>query len=568
MEEPLILDRYRPLADLGTGGHGSVVLAFDTKMARRVAIKRLPLPRDTRGAVTRPAGLAEARTAAMLNHPNIVTVHEWDTGADEAFIVMEYLDGASLGDLLDDTGEPFTLDETAAIVADVSAAVSFAHANGVLHLDLKPANVLVTRDGRVKVADFGVSALTGIFGRASGISGTIGYMPPEQIRGEELDERTDCWALAALIYEVLTDANPFDADTTEGSLFRIEVADLPLPSEFEPELPGAVDAILVAALAADADERYETVADFTDALMPYLGDPGAGHASLAALLEDRLGDEADEADYAPPGLWDRLSPRAGVARRALAALASAWLAYSGIEGLGFERPARMVGAAMVALAAALAPGLGAALGFGLFAVGAGMALGWATGLVTGVVLAAFWAARAREGRTDAFAPVIGPVLGLAHAAPAAPLLLGFVYPPLAAALSSGVTAMAVMAAAVVSGAYAPLLSVRMHFVSDPLQPAPAAADALSRLFDPGAGIVILAWMLAGALTSLGCRRARRAGAFAGVIAGGAALLGGYVAWSWLAGSFGPGAFALDLSVGIGIALIVVALGAPTRLREE
>ena len=124
------------------------------------------------------------------------------------------------------------------------------------------------------------------------------------------------------------------------------------------------------------------------------------------------------------------------------------------------------------------------------------------------------------------------------------------------------------AAAVVSGAYAPLLSVCVHFVSDPLQPGPPAADALSRLLTPGAGVVVLAWMLAGALTSLGCRRATRAGALAGVLAGGAALVGGYAAWAWLAGSFGPEAFGLDLTVSIGIALVVVALGAPTRPEEE
>ncbi len=568
MEEPLILDRYRPLADLGSGGHGSVVLAFDTKMARRVAIKRLPLPRDTRGAVTRPAGLAEARTAAMLNHPNIVTVHEWDTDADEAFIVMEHLDGASIAEVLDATGESFTLDEAAAIMAGVSAAVDFAHANGVLHLDLKPANVLITRDGRVKVADFGVSALTDITGHASGVAGTIGYMPPEQVRAEQLDERTDCWALAALMYEVLTDANPFDADTPEGSLFRIEVADLPLPSEFESDLPRAIDAVLIAALAADADERYETVAEFTAALMPYLGDAEAGRASFAALLEDRLDDVDDETGYTPLGLWDRLAPYTGAFRRVVAAVASAWLAYSAMEGLGLDRPARAVAAAVVALAAALAPGLGAALGFGLFAIGAAISLGWATGLVIGLVLAAFWMARGRKGRTDAFAPVMGPVLGLVRAAPAAPLLLGFVYPPVVAALASGVTALAVMAAAVVSGSESPLLSVCSTYVSDPLRPVLVAIDPVSRLFTPGAGVVVLAWMLAGALTSLGCRRATRTGALAGVLAGGGALLGGYAAWSWLSGSFGPEAFALDLTLGIGIALVVTVLGAPMRPEEE
>lgn len=568
MEEPLILDRYRPLADLGSGGHGSVVLAFDTKMARRVAIKRLSLPHDAAGRPLARTGLAEARTAALLNHPNIVTVHEWDTDADEAFIVMEHLDGVSIADVLDDTGEPFTLDETAAVVAAVSSALAYAHSNGVLHLDLKPANILLTHDGRVKVADFGVSALTDSSGRASGRAGTIGYMPPEQLRGQQLDERTDGWAFAALVFEMLANANPFDADTREGSLFKIDVADLPAPSEFEPDLPAAIDDVLLAELSADPDERYASITAFAGALMPHLGDPEAGRISLAEVVTGLVGEEAQAPEYAPLGLWDRLAPYAGATRRAIAALASAWLAYSAIEGFGFERPARVVGAVVVALAAVLAPALGAALGFGMFAVGAGIALGWLPGLVIGLVLAAFWALRGRAGRTDAFAPVIGPLLGLVHAAPAMPLLLGFAYPPLAAALTSGVTALAVMAAAVVSGAWAPLLSVCRHYVSDPLQPAPIAVDPLTRLFTPGTGIMIVAWMLAGALASLGCRRATRGGAFAGMLAGGAVLLGGYAAWSKLSGSFGPEGYALDLTLGVGLALVVVALGAPTRPEEE
>lgn len=570
MDEPLILDRYRPIADLGSGGHGSVVLAFDTKMARRVAIKRLPLPRDAAGRQLTRTGLAEARTAALLNHPNIVTVHEWDTDSDEAFIVMEHLDGMSIAEVLDVTGEPFTLDEVAAVLAGVSAALSCAHANGVLHLDLKPANILITRDGRVKVADFGVSALTDSTGRASSVAGTIGYMPPEQLRGQQLDERTDVWALAALLYEALTNANPFDADTAEGSLFRIDVADLPAPSEFEPSIPRAVDDVLTAALAADPRERYESVTAFAAALMPCLGSPEAGRASLAEVIDGLLGsDEVDEEGACPPlGLWDRLAPYADIARRTLAAIASAWLAYSAIEGLGLERPARVVGALVVALAAALAPGLGAALGFGLFAAGAAVSLGWGTGLAIALVLGAFWMARGRFGRADAFAPVVGPVLGVLHAAPAMPLVLGFAYPPLVAALASGITAAAVAAAGAVSGAWPPLLSVCMHYLSDPLQPAPVATDPLSRFLEPGTGIIVLAWMLAGAITSVGCRRATRAGALAGVLVGGAVLLGGYVTWSRLARSFGPEAYALQLTLGIGLALAVVALGAPTRPEEE
>ncbi|MHB1324370.1 MAG: serine/threonine-protein kinase, partial [Coriobacteriia bacterium] len=332
MEEPLILDRYRPLAELGSGGHGSVVLAFDTKMARRVAIKRLPLPRTRSGAVIPRTGLAEARTAALLNHPNIVTVHEWDTDADEAFIVMEFIDGASVAELLDETGEPFSLDETAAIVAAVSAAVSHAHSNGVLHLDLKPANVLVTRDGRVKVADFGVSALTDASGVAAGRAGTIGYMPPEQIRDDRLDERTDGWALAALTYELLTNANPFDADTAEGSLFRIEVAEVPAPSEFEPGLPEELDDVLLAALSPDPAERYPGVSDFGRAVLRYLGDPAEGAESLRIGISD-MTDDGLCSECATLGLWDRLAPYAGRATRLGSAGAAAWLVGFGVSGL-------------------------------------------------------------------------------------------------------------------------------------------------------------------------------------------------------------------------------------------
>jgi hypothetical protein len=282
-----------------------------------------------------------------------------------------------------------------------------------------------------------------------------------------------------------------------------------------------------------------------------------------------LADENEEdEEYAPLGLWDRLAPYYGVARRTIAAVASPWLAYSAIEGFGFERPTRVVGAAVVAVAAALAPALGAALGFGMFALGAGIALGWGTGAVIGVVLGLFWLARGRAGRTDLFAPVVGPMLGVVKAAPAMPLLLGFAYPPLVAALTSGVTALAVMAAGVVCGGWAPLLSVCMHFVTDPLQPAPVAVDPLTRLITPGTGIMVLTWMLAAALTSLGCRRATRTGALVGVIAGGITLLGGYIAWGRLFHVFGPEAYALDLTVGVGLALVVAALGAPTRPEEE
>lgn len=568
MEEPLILDRYRPLARLGSGGHGSVVLAFDTKMARRVAIKRLPLPRTRSGTPVPRTGLAEARTAALLNHPNIVTVHEWDTDSDEAFIVMEDLDGASLSDLLDGTGEPLTADETAAVVAAVAPALAYAHANGVLHLDLKPSNVLVTREGIAKIADFGVSALTDASGHASGTAGTIGYMPPEQLRAGPLDGRTDTWALAALTYELLTNANPFDADTAEGSLFKIEVAEVPAPSEFEPGLSPHLDDVLLQALAPDPAERYPSAEDFRRAVAPLLGDPVSGMASLRALVSG-IGEDEDAGDLQALGLWDRTAHLAGPARRVAAALCAGWLAWAGVMSLGVGLAPLLAGVGLVAGAGAVAPGLGIGLGLAAFAVGVALQVGWPAGLALGVAAAGFWLGRGRLGKADALAPVLAPLLAIARAATAVPLLLGFVFAPLPAALASGMSALAVAGAAAAAGASAPLLRVSTGFASAPIETAAATGGFLPRVLDPGLGFVVLAWMASAAACSLICRRATKGAGLAGVLVGGVVLAAGYAGWSWLApDAVSPGSYAPDLAIGIALAVGVASLGAPTRAEEE
>ncbi|MHB8741305.1 MAG: serine/threonine-protein kinase, partial [Coriobacteriia bacterium] len=455
MEEQLILDRYRPLADLGSGGFGSVVLAFDTKMTRRVAIKRLPLPT---GHTPGRTGLAEARTAAMLNHPAIVTVHEWDTDESDAYIVMEDIDGASLADVIDDRDDPLDDDEAAWVLESVGDALSFAHDNGVLHLDLKPANVLVARNGRVKVADFGIAALTDVSGRAQAASGTLGYMPPEQLRGERLDERTDVWALGALFYELLTRANPFDADTAEGSLFRIEVAPIPMPSEFEASLTGDIDDVLLTATAPDPDDRYGSVAEFVAALAPLLGDARAGRRRLAAYLDDSLGDEVPfGGEYGRLGAWDSLAPYASWLRRVGGALVCGWLGWAGMSAVLDGAAPAVVTGVLVGLTGALAPGLGLALGGIAISVGIGAATVWWAGLVALAAVAALWAARGRLGEADALLPAAAPVLAIIRSAPATPLLAGFVFRPLPAAVAGGISALLTLIVSAAGGAAAPLL---------------------------------------------------------------------------------------------------------------
>lgn len=569
MEQPLILDRYRPLGELGRGGHGSVVLAFDTKMARRVAIKRLPLPLDRAGHPVAKAGLAEARTGALLNHPSIVTVHEWDTDSDEAFIVMEAIDGASLAQVLDTTGTPLTLDEAAALVEAISTALAFAHANGVLHLDLKPANILITRDGRVKVADFGVSALTGVHGLARGASGTIGYMPPEQVRGEPLDARADEWAFAALVYEALTCANPFDAETAEGSLFKIEVADVPAPTEFEPDLPAGVDLVLLAALAPAPAERYPSVADFALTLSDHLGHAALGRGSLAEVVSSLLDDEEGQPaePLAPLGLWDRLARFSGAARRVWAAIACAWLLWAGLAAFDLGVAPAAVAAALGALAAALAPGLGLALGALAFVAGVGSRMGAGAAALVLVPAAAFWALRGRYGRGDAFAPLAAPLLAIGRGALATPLIVGFLFEPLPAALSAAAAAASTMALSAAAGSGAPFLRVPWRLL---VRPWATLADApgTAALVAPGPLVALAGWALAAAVCSIACRRATRVAAATGALVAGAVLGGVYALWAALEpGTLGPETFLPDITVALMLTIVVIAFGPPTRPEE-
>ncbi|MDI6900598.1 MAG: serine/threonine-protein kinase [Anaerosomatales bacterium] len=561
MEEPLILDRYRPLAELGAGGHGTVVLGFDTRMARRVAIKRLPL-----GTKAKPAGLAEARTAAMLNHPEIVTVHEWDSDEHAAYLVMEHIDGLSLAELLDAIDTPLDADEAAAVVGALARAIGFAHENGVLHLDIKPQNVLITRDGRVKVADFGVAALTDVTGRARSFAGTIGYMPPEQIRSEPVDERTDEWAFAALAYEALTLALPFDSESAEGSLFRIEHADMPAPSEFEPSLGPGIDTVLLAALAPEPEERYQSATEFAAALLDHLGDAEAGRESLAELVSSLAAEEDGgfEPGASGLGLWDRLARWAPVARRAWAAALCGWLAWAGLGAFSLEQAALLGATALVALAAAIVPALGLALGLGAFAAGL-FATDLAGGIVFLVMAGAVWAWAGRRGEGDSLLPATAPALGVARLGLAAPLLAGYVFGPARAAVSGAASAVALMAASAATGGRAPYLAVDPAFFSAPWDGAIMAAN-LRGLFAVGPLVAALAWAGAGAIASLLCARGTRGGAVAGIVLGAAALGLGYLGWQTLAGG---GAFDVDealVSAGASAMLLaaVIAAGPPTR----
>lgn len=562
MDEALILGRYRLLAELGEGGHGAVDLAFDTKMARRVAIKRIPVTKRGIEILSRTTGLREARTAALLNHPNIVTVYEWDTDDDEAFLIMEHVDGASLAELLD-LYAPLDIDEAAAILAPISEAVSFAHDNGVLHLDLKPENVLITRDGLVKVADFGVAALTNAAGQALSAGGTLGYMPPEQLRGETVDARADVWAFAALAFTVLTGAVPFASESIEGSLFKVERGGTPIPGAFEPSVPIAVNDAVVRALSPDPERRPANLRSFASELMAGLGDPVAGRAGIRALATEMTFDEEYDEDLSLVrlGMWDRLAIRSGIAERVLTAAAAGWLAWAGMTPLGFPWLASVAAVFVAAAAGYFAPSLG--LGAGLVVLSAGaFRIGWPLGLAVALAGALWWVAVGRTRAGAGALPVFAPVAGVLHTSPALPVLAGFFIEGVwTAGVASAAAGLVMVVVSIVSGSVV-MADVAWPALVDPLS-APWPVGALTGAVLLRGAVIVFAWGLAGALSALGARRGTRLGALTGALAGLAVCAAALGPWMTVGSRMDPGAL-LQMGIASILVIAVVALGPPVR----
>jgi len=273
-----------------------VIIAWDTRLARRVAIKKI-----NTGVNLPTASLEEARTAALLSSPNIVNVYDFEEGHPETLIIMENVDGPSLSELMKDSTELLSTDVATTILEGIVSALEYAHENQVLHLDIKPANILIDQSGHIKVSDFGLAELAGSSGFGEVQGGTIGYMPPEQLTGSEVDVRTDLWALAALSYQLLTGTNPFFALSFRESLGYIVGENYALASELRPALGGAVDEILLRALSPDKENRQKSVAEFWNDLRPHLGRIGPGRRSLKSLTRAWANKEAALLENTPVG---------------------------------------------------------------------------------------------------------------------------------------------------------------------------------------------------------------------------------------------------------------------------
>ena len=371
-----LLRRYRPLETRATGGFGSVEICLDSRLQRRVAIKRIPL--EAKGA-PQPTGstasaLTEARTASMLQHPNIVSVIDFSFDTTYAYLVMEYVDGLSLEEFLEQVGgHSLTYDEAAHIADSLCQALAYAHENGVLHLDIKPANVLIDHSGHVKLTDFGMATLASAAGYGGARGGTIGYMAPEQLDGSIVDERSDIFSLAAVLYESLCGTAPFRAATPADSLKRIEVGATP-PGNLLPDIPESAEDALLSALSPAPESRCASIEDFEDGFLAELGNTREGKKSLARMVarmtsddgEAEYEDEEDESVETDPALG-YLGTRFPSARRvlysALSGASIAFCSYRVLTTLGVQSLAALASALLIGAAAGAAPQIGSALLF-------------------------------------------------------------------------------------------------------------------------------------------------------------------------------------------------------------
>ena len=270
------LGRYDLIRVLGKGAMGLVYEGRDPNLDRRVAIKTIKVENlsDEAAAEYEVRFRTEARSAARLQHPNIVSVYDSDRDGDMAFLVMEFVEGDDLKHHLD-KGGVYTLQQTLGIMTELLSALSYAHSQKIVHRDIKPANLLVQASGSIKLADFGVARIqdSGDATRTQGsIVGTLKYMSPEQLEGRPIDARADLFAAAVVLYQLLTSQRPFDGESDFAVIHKI-VNHTPAAATFyNPKLPPAIDAVVAKALAKSRDMRYGTAQDFLAALLAACSD--------------------------------------------------------------------------------------------------------------------------------------------------------------------------------------------------------------------------------------------------------------------------------------------------------
>ncbi|REL24270.1 tetratricopeptide repeat protein [Rhodohalobacter sp. SW132] len=288
----MTVNHYKILEKSGEGGMGVVYKAHDTKLNRFVALKFLPEKSDI-GAEAHDRFLREARSIAQLNHPNICQIYGIEDDYDgNQFIVMEYIDGNNLADLFihsnDKSDEILNVDSSISnhslskstksdqvldAAIQIARGLCAAHQKGIIHRDIKPANIMITQAGEIKILDFGLAKTLGgnDLTREQSTLGTISYMSPEQIRGDELDHRTDIWSYGAVLYQLVTGRLPFGGDYEHSVMYSIINTDPPPLKSRDGDLPGGLEDIVHRCLMKEPDDRYATADELLDDLLQHAG---------------------------------------------------------------------------------------------------------------------------------------------------------------------------------------------------------------------------------------------------------------------------------------------------------
>jgi serine/threonine protein kinase len=279
------LGRYEITGLLGRGAMGVVYQARDPLIERTVAVKAVAcgaLP-EKEAADFEQRFFREAKSAGRLKHPNIVTIHDVGRDGELAWIAMEFLEGRSLREVLD-AGAPLTIERIVEIVTSVADALAYAHAQGIVHRDVKPANIMLLEDGGVKIMDFGIAHLPGgSLTLAGSVLGSPKYMSPEQVAGEKIDARADIFSLGSVLYEMLVGVPPFAGDNMHATMYQVVHKEPPSPSSCTRGVPPELDAVVAKAMAKDPAHRHANAAEFATDLRRAIDVPAA---TLPAPLQE------------------------------------------------------------------------------------------------------------------------------------------------------------------------------------------------------------------------------------------------------------------------------------------